>query len=241
LPAPDGSVRPPNDVRRALGEDRFAIDALNRDGVLQAAGWVRGREAMARETDEVLKQAEQGRQVFRLLCASCHTIDGYLAMRPLVAGQGVRAIETTLGRLASPVDDAGRPTTWTNPALRLATWRGRHMPPFVGTPEEQHALAVQLAMLGGLAADDVRSAESAGNAGQAVFDANCAMCHGADGEWPLVKRASRPSAEFYELIGRLPSINEMMPPFEGSEDERKALADHLAQLTASHATPEGTR
>jgi mono/diheme cytochrome c family protein len=32
------------------------------------------------------------------------------------------------------------------------------------------------------------------------------------------------------MIGRLPAINEMMPAFEGTEEQRKALADYLAAL-----------
>ena len=57
----------------------------------------------------------------------------------------------------------------------------------------------------------------------------CAACHGPDGLAPLDPKGRKP-AEFYELIGRLPAINEMMPAFEGTEEQRKALADYLATL-----------
>jgi hypothetical protein len=40
----------------------------------------------------------------------------------------------------------------------------------------------------------------------------------------------RSAGDFYELIGRLPQVREEMPPFAGSEDERRALAQHLAGL-----------
>ena len=39
------------------------------------------------------------------------------------------------------------------------------------------------------------------------------------------------------MIGRLPAINEMMPAFEGTEEQRKALAEHLASLPGK--TPTG--
>jgi mono/diheme cytochrome c family protein/cytochrome bd-type quinol oxidase subunit 1 len=240
LPVPDGGLRPPEAVARALGEDRFSLDAVNREGVLRTAGWLREHDAMT-TGDGIQRQAEEGRQVFGLLCTSCHTRDGYLAIRPLVDGRGVAAIETTLERLARPVDASGAPTSWTDPDVRLATWRGRHMPPLVGTEQEKHALAVHLAMLGGLSADQIRAESAAGDAGQQVFDAHCAMCHGDDGEWPMTKRPARPATEFYELLGRLSELNEVMPPFEGTDEERRALSDHLARLTASHATPEATR
>ena len=241
LPPPDGAARPPEAVQAAFGEDRFAIDAVNRQGVLQTAGWVRHRAAMAESADDIVNQAEQGRQVFRLLCASCHTLDGYLAIRPLVRGRSASALDTTLARLAAPVDASGNAVPWTHPDVRLETWRGRQMPPFTGTEAERHALAVYLAMLGGQSADQVRAEAASGNVGQQVFDANCAMCHGSDGEWPLSKRAARPAAEFYDLIGKLSAINEVMPPFEGSDEERRALAEHLSKLGGSEATPEGTR
>ena len=52
------------------------------------------------------------------------------------------------------------------------------------------------------------------------------MCHGPDAI-PLDPKG-RTADELFELIGRLPSINEGMPPFAGSDAERRALAEHLA-------------
>jgi hypothetical protein len=67
--------------------------------------------------------------------------------------------------------------------------------------------------------------------------------HGADGEWPMTKEGRRSADEFYELLGRLPEVNEMMPPFPGNDAERRAVAEHLATLTASNPAPkaEGSR
>ncbi len=44
--------------------------------------------------------------------------------------------------------------------------------------------------------------------------------------------AGRTAAQLYEMLGRLPQVNEAMPAFEGSEELRKALADYLAALPA---------
>jgi mono/diheme cytochrome c family protein len=229
LPPPDGVTWP------AGTTDAFDVDALNRTGVLQAAMWTRpapgGLEPVARASHD-------GHEMFRLSCASCHSVDGYNALRPLVAGRTVEAIDGVLRRLASPVDAQGQPAPWNAPGVRLTTWRGRHMPPFVGSDEERHALAVHLALLGG--ADPATVARPAGDsrdAGAAFFEANCAMCHGPDGEWPLAKRAARTAAEFEALLGRLPEVNEMMPPFPGNDEERRAVAEHLAALTSGRATP----
>jgi hypothetical protein len=54
------------------------------------------------------------------------------------------------------------------------------------------------------------------------------MCHGQDGEWPIGQRvAGRNEKELYEAIGKLEELNPMMPAFEGTDDERKALAGWL--------------
>ena len=65
--------------------------------------------------------------------------------------------------------------------------------------------------------------------GQEVFDEACAMCHAPDADWPLAELVEGLSADdLYELIGMLPELNEDMPPFEGTDEERRALAAYLA-------------
>lgn len=67
-----------------------------------------------------------GEDLFRLQCASCHTLDGYNGVRPLVRG-------------------------WTrdfasHQVARLGMLKG-YMPPFLGTAQEQEALAAYLVSL----------------------------------------------------------------------------------------------
>ena len=45
----------------------------------------------------------------------------------------------------------------------------------------------------------------------------------------------RDAATMYDLIGRLEQVNEAMPPFEGTDAERRALADYLATLSEKPA------
>ncbi len=49
----------------------------------------------------------------------------------------------------------------------------------------------------------------------------------------------RDAATLYEMIGRLDEVSRVMPPFEGSDAERRALADYLETLTwkAREETP----
>jgi mono/diheme cytochrome c family protein len=176
-----------------------------------------------------------GEEVFRLQCSGCHTLDGYLAIRPLVEGRSPGAIQRLLERMARPVDEQGRPTVWSDPELQLDTWLGRRMPPFVGTADEAHWLASWLARLGGAAVIQVdelpEHATTASDAGAEVFEDECALCHGEDGDWPMATLVGgRSSDQFYELLGRLDEINEEMPPFEGSAEQRRALAEYLAGI-----------
>jgi cytochrome c553 len=88
------------------------VDRLNRDGILTKARWA-GVGLVAGPTSV-------GQQVFRAQCQMCHSLDGYLAIRPLVAGQDAEGLTAFLEALR-----AGRPG----------------MPPIVGTEEEIKALA----------------------------------------------------------------------------------------------------
>jgi mono/diheme cytochrome c family protein len=109
--------------------------------------------------------------------------------------------------------------------------------------DERAALAVYLALLGG--ASPSSSAEEAGIAasvGARYFQERCAACHGGDAQWPVAPRVGGHSAKyFYDLLGRLPASNEIMPRFEGSDDERRALAAYLVTLGAPASSQEGVR
>jgi mono/diheme cytochrome c family protein len=237
LPAPAGVPTPPEEFVQRFGADRFSVDAVNASGVLSASAWVRPVPAhLLAPHDYAARVEHQGRELFRALCASCHTVDGYLAIRPLVRGKSPEALNGVLARLASPTDAAGNAAAWNALPVHVKTWRSRRMPPFAGTGEERQALAGYLALLGGAAPATLSPPAPSADVGKAYYDTNCAACHGPDGLAPLDPKGRKP-AEFYDMIGRLPAINEMMPAFEGTDEERRALADHLAALPGK--APEG--
>ncbi len=230
LPAAAAAPAPPEAFVGRFGADRFTVDALNASGVLKASAWVRPVPAHLLAPADYAGRAEhQGRELFRALCASCHTIDGYLAIRPLVKGKSSESLDGLLARLALPVDASGQAAAWNTLPIHVKTWRSRRMPPFAGTDEERQMLAGYLALLGGAAPSALGPPAPAADIGQAYYDSNCAACHGPDGVAPFDPRQRKP-AEFYEMIGRLPAINEMMPAFEGTDEERKALAEYMAAL-----------
>jgi mono/diheme cytochrome c family protein len=230
LPPPAGSPAAAN-----AAADDYRIDRLFEQGVLASARWT-DLPADIRRTggSTTEEQARAGQEVFRLLCSQCHTVDGYLAIRPLVLAKSAVSIEGTLDRLATAHDAAGAPAGWTAAPVRLVTWRNRAMPPFVGTKQEEWALAVYLATLGGGSpASGVPPGAAAVAEGAEVFETTCAMCHGEGSDWPIAPRVSgKTEAEIFEMLGRLPELNDMMPPFEGSDAERHALATHLASVGA---------
>jgi mono/diheme cytochrome c family protein len=67
--------------------------------------------------------------------------------------------------------------------------------------------------------------------GERLFAAQCAACHGAQADWPIAARLKgRSRDEFYALLDHLRVLNPVMPGFEGSDRERRALAEYLASL-----------
>jgi mono/diheme cytochrome c family protein/cytochrome bd-type quinol oxidase subunit 1 len=236
-------VRLPSSAHGAVLEDPFTVDVLGERGVLATArfatapagyrpGFPEFEDLEPAERAGIM--AEAGREIFRLECAVCHTVRGHLGVERLVAGQGVAAIEATLVSLASPVTADGEPAAWSDPRVRVATRLGRRMPPFVGTDVEKQALAIHLARLGGDAEAGVAPAAAARvDPGEEAFATHCDACHGLDSPWPIAERIRhRSSDELFDLLGRLNEVQEDMPPFTGTEEERAALAEHLAGLAA---------
>ena len=247
LPALEGVPKPPAEAAWQA-EDPFAIGVLQANGVLTAAKWdntpaefdpIEGVVLAADGSDEGVStedllaiEVAAGHEVFKLECFTCHTIDGHLGIRPLVEGLSPTAIEGTLERLARPVDSEGNLTTWDDPDFRLDSWRQRRMPPFVGTDAERRALAMYLASVGGA---DLAAAARLG-VGAEYFESECVFCHGPGEDWPLtdlLQGGSRTVDEFYEILGRLPEVNDLMIDFEGSEEQRQAVAELLLNMQSS--------
>jgi mono/diheme cytochrome c family protein len=248
LPALDGVPQPPADAAWQA-EDPFAIDALQATGVLAAAKWdaapagfdshtgvisgsAEGGGADLTAQDRIDIEVAAGHEVFKLECFTCHTVAGHLGIRPLVEGLSPTAIEGTLDRLARPVDSEGSLTTWDDPEFRLESWRERRMPPFVGTDAERRALAIYLASVGGA---DLVAAARLGE-GAEYFESECVFCHGPEEDWPLadlLQGGTRSTEDFYEILGRLPEVNDLMIDFEGSEEQRQAVAEFLLSLQSS--------
>ena len=228
LPTPDNFTG-----TKPKAADAFSIDAMHQTGVLAASRWAKVPEGFGTgATLTVAEEVQAGREVFKVLCARCHTVDGYLPIRPLVKGKSANALEGVIDRLAVPLASAKQSGSWSQPDIQLVTWRGRRMPPFAGNDAEHWVLAVYLASLGG--GDTSRPIGS--HPGAKIFDAQCSMCHGEGGEWPIEARAKgKTEDQLFAIIADLPARNDAMPPFDGTEEQRHELAGYLHELSVKAA------
>jgi mono/diheme cytochrome c family protein len=96
------------------------LGLVKSQGVLKWARWVRQHEV----SPDALSQA--GEDVFRVQCASCHTVDGYNGIRFAVRGWSWMMIDYELAHVHQ--------------------LKG-FMPPFVGTEPERKALGLWLGSL----------------------------------------------------------------------------------------------
>jgi mono/diheme cytochrome c family protein len=127
IPAPAAAPTPPPEFGARCGADRFTLDAVNSAGVLRTSAWVRPvPDHLLAPNDYAARAEHQGRELFRALCASRHTIDGYLAIQPLVRGRSAEALAGIIDRLPA-IDEM--------------------MPAFDGTEEQRKALAAYLVSL----------------------------------------------------------------------------------------------
>lgn len=146
-----------------------------------------------------------GKQVFAMQCGSCHSVDGYRAIRPKVRGWDAKFAAAII------------------PSLPLT--RGT-MPPFAGD-------ATDAAELGGFLSTLAPATISVipGNgmqAGREVFGRRCALCHTIGGKVRPLGIAGSDAESIEMMVQQLDSISPEMPPFTGTELERRALAQWLS-------------
>jgi len=181
--------------------ENLTVGKIRELGVLNVAGWTRHKSV---SEDNALAA---GREIFRLECQSCHTIGHYRSIRGLIRARNwdFEAIHLRLGSLDKMVNGV--------------------MPPFAGTAEEKQALARFLASLN----PDIKPAQSPLLSGQTIFESHCSGCHAESPDDALFTRTQKlDESALYEVLAQLDSLNPDMPPFSGTEEERKVLAKWIA-------------
>jgi mono/diheme cytochrome c family protein len=96
------------------------VPRVRAQGVLKSARWVRHRDLDPRDLQPA------GEEIYRVQCASCHTVDGYNSIRRAVRGWSWAMIDYELDHLSS---------------------LGGFMPAFAGTEAERQALGAWLTTL----------------------------------------------------------------------------------------------
>lgn len=156
------------------------------------------------------RTGDDGADLFRHACRSCHTLSGYKALKPAIDGTG-RAFVLGLVQGTQAI-------------------RG-NMPPFLGTPAEAEKLAEHLYQhLDQRPISAIYHLEGAALS-RKVYDLRCGKCHIPGTASDKGKSLAGQSAEDLSgLLDMAASLGEGMPAYTGDAAERKALIAHLQFL-----------
>ncbi|MGA8042360.1 MAG: c-type cytochrome [Terracidiphilus sp.] len=177
------------------GDGGFSVDEVNDAGVLQTAKWVKVRTLTAAD------QATVGREIFRVECESCHTVDSYRGIKHyLVLRQwDQNRIQAMVGGLSFMHNNV--------------------MPPFAGTDAERGALAAFLSSIHPMAANAPVATD-----GPTVFAQNCSMCHQERAGDAMFKNLPTDPKAASEAMKDLTSLFPLMPDLKLTDQQRLALA-----------------
>jgi mono/diheme cytochrome c family protein len=183
------------------GDGGFTVEQLNQTGVLKTAKWVQPREITEQN------QVAVGREIFRVQCQSCHTVEAYRGIKAALQQRNwdVHTINQMLGSLDAMNNGA--------------------MPPFAGTEPEKFALATYLATI-----HPVTKTPEMTMSGKMTFQSNCAMCHRpdpSDGVYSGLKQMDEET--LVAMLEDLPTLNPRMPNLKLTESERAELAKWLLE------------
>ena len=147
---------------------------------------------------------EYGREVFAVQCAACHGVNGYRSVRKRVRGWDERFATAIV------------------PHLDLT--RGS-MPVFAGNATDATALGKYLATLSSEPLTISGSDEMA--LGKRVFEMRCALCHTVGGQRRPLDFAGADFDSVDTMVQNLDNLTSDMPPFTGTDAERRALVNWL--------------
>jgi len=179
----------------------FSTDAINQAGVLNTARWLRHGEGVA-----------AGREIFRVECQSCHTVDAYRGVRRLLATR-----HWDKGQLSMMLG-------------ALDMMHNGIMPPFAGTDAERDALAAYLATL--------YSTGPAAMEGARLFEEDCVVCHRSAADDPAISTIrSLDEQAASDKLKDLPALYMRMPDLKLDDAQRTALV-HWIRLQFGGKTVE---
>ena len=161
-------------------------------------------------TNIAFRSGNDGADLFRRACRSCHTLSGYKPLAPALNGldrEFVAALVQGVGVIKG------------------------NMPPFAGTAEEAGLIADHL-----LTRTDRRPLReiyqlNGIELGRKVYEVRCGSCHVPGGHNDKTESlAGMDADEYLELLDIADDMGEEMPAFTGGEDERDALVRFLMTI-----------
>lgn len=167
------------------------------------------------------RTGNDGADLFRRACASCHTFENYNALLPKIAGL--------------------------DQAFLAGLIRGAHvirgnMPPFPGTEEESEVLAEFIhARTDARPFTEVHAGQGV-ELGRKVFEMRCGMCHSLGGGYQDLAETitSYEKDEYEELLEEIGDLSEEMPAFSGSDVEKGALIEYFEAFKKEVAADESS-
>jgi mono/diheme cytochrome c family protein len=156
------------------------------------------------------RTGDDGADLFRRACRSCHTVNGYTALKPVFDGMdrdyiagAVMGVEKMTG----------------------------NMPPFLGTKAEAGLIADHIYKQ----TDHRPVAEIYGlngiELGRKVYDLRCGSCHVPGGHGSNTESyADMEPGDLADILDMAEDFDEKMPAFTCSDEERKALIEYLQLL-----------
>jgi mono/diheme cytochrome c family protein len=159
------------------------------------------------------RSGDDGADLFRRACRSCHTVSGYNPLQPAFEGTD-RAFIAAI--------------------VKSAHLLKGNMPPFVGTPAEADAIAGYLS-----ARIDVRSMGAVSglqgaDLGRKIFAVRCAKCHTTGTAKPVDASVTGLSDDDYRnMLDSAADLGEGMPAFTAGPDDSAALIAYFKTLGAA--------
>ncbi|MBU0984904.1 MAG: c-type cytochrome [candidate division Zixibacteria bacterium] len=156
------------------------------------------------------RTGDDGADLFRHACRSCHTIDGYQPLKPAFDGTDPEYIAGIV--------------------LGTVALRG-NMPPFLGTEEEAALIGDHIyGLIDQRHLAEITGAEGA-ELGKRVYDVRCGRCHVFGGYSDKAESIlGMEAADLEDLLDMAGDLGEEMPAFTGDDVERAALIAYLTSL-----------
>lgn len=191
-------------VSPTQGDGGFTVENIDRAGILETAKWIQRHEITNENKPEV------GKEIFRVECQSCHTVNAYRGLTSYI-----------------------KMRQWDPDQIRemlgsLDLMHNGVMPPFTGKESERDALTSFLNVMG------VEKSGSGTSSTKPVFERYCAPCHQLKKQDSLFTRLQTmdPSAAD-EALQDLPAIFIRMPNLHLSQQERTSLIHWVKQQSSA--------